>query len=236
MAKRTKRFFRPGAEGGEFILRRRKKNKDGSTESLPSIRIGGSGFVTEDPQIQKELDSHPLKGHRLGFIEVESFAPKKVIANRAGDQEKEIIPPSTGKDTSRGGAEAQGKGTTEDTSDPEADNTFDSLPADTKFPYHYGGGHYFLSDGSKFKGKKKEAQAAEEEISRGGAEAQSKKGEDEDPKVTVVEDVTNINQLKDYVIEYGDVDAATLTTPDAILAAAEALDPPAEFPNLKTGG
>lgn len=46
-------------------------------------------------------------------------------------------------------------------SDPAADNEFEALPDDAEFPYHYGGGNYFLSDGSKIRGKKAAEQAQE---------------------------------------------------------------------------
>lgn len=51
----------------------------------------------------------------------------------------------------------------------KADNDFESLPEDTDFPYHYGGGNYFLSDGSKISGKDKaqEAQEALNEATNG---------------------------------------------------------------------
>lgn len=45
--------------------------------------------------------------------------------------------------------------------DPTSDNEFDNLPDDTEFPYHYGGGNYFLSNGERVSGKRnaEEAQA-----------------------------------------------------------------------------
>lgn len=45
--------------------------------------------------------------------------------------------------------------------DPEADNDFDNLPEGTEFPYGYGGGMFFLSDGTKIRGEEvaKKAQA-----------------------------------------------------------------------------
>lgn len=47
--------------------------------------------------------------------------------------------------------------------DPEADNTFEDLPPDAEFPYHYGGGNYFLSNGEKVNGRE-EAEAAQSEL------------------------------------------------------------------------
>lgn len=41
------------------------------------------------------------------------------------------------------------------------DNDFDSLKEGTKFPYHYGGGNWFLSNGEKIKGTEEEAVKAE---------------------------------------------------------------------------
>lgn len=50
--------------------------------------------------------------------------------------------------------------------DPKADNDFGSLPEDTEFPYHKGGGYYFLSDGNQVKGKKA-AEKAQTKLNEG---------------------------------------------------------------------
>jgi hypothetical protein len=50
--------------------------------------------------------------------------------------------------------------------DPKTDNDFDALPGGTKFPYHLGGGFYFLSNGEKVRGK----DAAENAEAQLGAE------------------------------------------------------------------
>lgn len=51
---------------------------------------------------------------------------------------------------------------TKETKDPTHDNVFANLPDDTEFPYHYGGGNYYLSDGSKVSGKQEAVEAQQE--------------------------------------------------------------------------
>lgn len=64
--------------------------------------------------------------------------------------------------------ESQEPGSEEGTEDaPKVDNTFDNLPDDTEYPYHYGGGNFYLSDGTKVAGKP-EAIEAQKEIDSGG--------------------------------------------------------------------
>lgn len=46
----------------------------------------------------------------------------------------------------------------------EDDDDFQSLPSGTEFPHHKGGGNWYLSDGSSFRGKKEDAIAAEAQL------------------------------------------------------------------------
>nr|BDD48096.1 hypothetical protein 12 [Balneolaceae bacterium] len=211
MAKRRK--FVPGREHGSVDLHRRKES-DGEVINLPPVVIPPEGLVTDDPKILKFLDDHTLKGRRNGFVEVD-------MPGKLAEEDKKKKPP---------------KAVAPD-SNQDVDDEFLRLPDDAEFPYHKGGGYWYLSDGTKIQAKKDEAIEAEKALAKAQAaqqqavDEQPEQEEDEQPEPQVVEEVKNLNQLKDWLLENTDKEAGDLSTKDDIEKAASELDPPAEFPN-----
>lgn len=175
-------------------------------EGRANIAIGSEGYSTIDPAIQSELARHPLKGHKAGFIEITSSQRRSASDTSTGD----------GNQADAGTADTEKK-------DTKSDNKFKNLPPDTDFPYNYGGSYYFLSNGQKVQGQE-EAEAAQASLDTSSGEEKSDKG-------PAAEEVTNINQARDYLISEG-LDGRKLTSKEKIIAAAKDLDPPVEFPNL----
>lgn len=228
----NRKYYKPGKPAGTFVLRRK---------DAPSIEIGPAGYSTEDAVIQHLLDNHPLKGHVAGFVEdpkAEDRA-KWVQARRKAEkakltqkETKQLYDQTHSRDPVN--VDGEGKPIVEDPpvtknqekEDPESDNKFAGLPDDTEFPYHYGGGMYFLSNGEKFKGKKEEAVAAEAVLHE-STEIPAANDTETKPDTSTM----NLNQAKDYLISKG-VDGRTLTSKEKIIKAGKELSPPAEFPEL----
>jgi hypothetical protein len=174
------------------------------------FEIGPHGVAVRDSDLLDTLDEHPLKGDYIGFYEVDSLAAPKVITTQASDDDTPVIP---------------GEEAVDALSIPETKAAIkDQNLSDEEI--------IALTKGDDRKGIQDIHDAARERLE----EADNEDDEDNKEETVIKDDITNINQLKDFISEQDGVDGRSLTTPDKILAAAKQLDPPHEFPNLQTGG
>ena len=111
-----------------------------TTHELVQASSNGGKLPDSFLERQKKYDQW-LEEQKQAQAELEKEAPKEISDYDGGSKDSEK------------------------TESPKADNDFDSLPEDTEFPYHKGGGYYFLSNGEQVRGEDnaKEAQAELEE-------------------------------------------------------------------------
>lgn len=203
----------------------------------PPLRFKGGRLKITDEEDYKWVKSHRL--HGVYFEELPQEVAAGSTAKKEVEEQETNSKPAAPVGTSDGPGDASGSGKAQSGSggkqDPKSDNRFEDLPADTKFPYHYGGGMWWLSDGSKVQGKKAEAQAAEDALHQNETDAGSSEDDGETGQGTAQiepKSITNINQARDFLL-YKGVDGKALTSKKSILEEARNLDPPVEFPNLK---
>lgn len=207
MSKAIRYFIEPATSG-------RGINLDLTVSDGKRIQfdIPASGRPCEDPEIIKILEAHSLRNHRIGFVigPAENAKNRKVPMFNAEPAEVKLAPSTDSEQVKVIDVDVEA----EPQAEPDADNDFDALPADTVFPYHFGGGNYYLSNGDKVKGKAK-AQKAQKALNAAGVHGES--------KVTVIK-AANINQLKDWLVANTEHEEANLATPSAIKEALNAID------------
>lgn len=134
-------------------------------------KLLGPGVKVRNPQFfKKDSDTNAKKVHLFGdYPAIEKAFDCEVVKHKVGKQKKKAQAALNEEKPVPKPAEDEApkpvgdkKPEPEKKPAPEADNDFDSLPEGTEFPYGYGGGMFFLSDGTKVRGEEvaKKAQAA----------------------------------------------------------------------------
>jgi hypothetical protein len=194
------RYFKPGISGGSFYLHR-------SGEDVPDVEIPRTGIaIPAGSELLNELEDHPLKNHRMGFIEVKSLdrdEPIEYVPDE--EEEKPTSTDITVKETRKHVSQ------------------HDLSPQEV----------IDFTDGDEREGVKAIRERAEKRL----AETSDDSGTDDSQReAVIVDDVSNINQLKDYLVDEHGMDGRTMTDADTIISAAKKLEPLHQFPNVEIDG